>query len=79
MPTLNMKQGDDLTREVSKMLVTELESDSIKKKVDKIVSDYVARGIGIRLLGSFPDCMPNHKGLSFSTVTHSQLFIISTP
>jgi hypothetical protein len=38
-----MKQGEDLTKEVSKMLVQELDSDSIKKKVDKVVSDYVKK------------------------------------
>jgi hypothetical protein len=43
MPALTMKQGDDLTKEVSMMLVHELESESIKKKVDKLVSDYVKK------------------------------------
>jgi hypothetical protein len=43
LPALTMKQGEDLTKEVSKMLVQELDSDSIKKKVDKVVSDYVKK------------------------------------
>ena len=43
MPVLTMKQGDDLTKEISKMLALELESESTKKKVGKIVSDYVKK------------------------------------
>ncbi len=43
MPGLNMKQGDDLTKEVSTILVQALESDSIRKKVDKLVADYVKK------------------------------------
>ena len=43
MPMLTMKQGDDLTAEIGKMLVLELDSESVKKKVDKLVSDYVKK------------------------------------
>ena len=43
MLVLTMKQGDDLTKEISKMLALELESESAKKKVGKIVSDYVKK------------------------------------
>ena len=40
---LTMKQGDDLTQEISRMLVLELESTPIKKKIDKIVYDFVKK------------------------------------
>jgi hypothetical protein len=43
MPMLTMKQGDDLTAEIGKMLALELDSESVKKKVDKLVSDYVKK------------------------------------
>jgi hypothetical protein len=43
MPTLTGKQGDELTKEISTMLVGELESGSVKKKVDKLVANYVKK------------------------------------
>ena len=43
MPKLTMKQGDQLTAEIGKMLAVELDSESVKKKVDKLVADYVKK------------------------------------
>ena len=43
MTSLSKKQGDEITDAVGKMLVMELESESVKKKVDKLVSDYVKK------------------------------------
>jgi hypothetical protein len=43
MPALTKKQGVELTAEVSKMLVKQLDSESVHKKVDKLISDYIKK------------------------------------
>jgi hypothetical protein len=40
-----MKQGDELTAEVGKMLASQLDSESVMKKVDKVVADYVKKNV----------------------------------
>ena len=43
MPVLTAKQGDEITEEVGKMLVMELDKDSTMKKVEKVLADYVKK------------------------------------
>ncbi len=43
MPSLTDKQAAELCDNVGKMLVKELEEDSVKAKVKKIVDDYVKK------------------------------------
>lgn len=43
MPILTAKQSDEITEEIGRILVLELDSESVKKKVDRLISDYVKK------------------------------------